>query len=122
MRPAQDCGTGIMKRSLILLSARSLAGCAVSAGGLLEGEVDGTWYSERSPLELEGCMAEAMSGNNNLIPVSDTHWAVTRVTGYGFPNVRWDFIEQADGRTLVELRSSVAVTTGEGDLEGCLGP
>ena len=108
-----------MKKIFALTALLSLSGCAWSAAGLGKADIEDTYYSDKAASDLAGCVSSNLMGSNPAFTEGEGHWVVVRNNGYGIPTVRWDFIEQEDGRTLVEFRRSVAIMSGEGKAESC---
>lgn len=107
-----------MKKAVILL-ALLLPGCAMSAAGMAEDEIDLTLTSAKAPDIIAGCVASNLMGFTDSIRLGERHYMVVRKNSFGAPIVRWDFIG-GETETRVELRSSLPVNHGTDDVRRCL--
>lgn len=96
-----------------------LAACATSAAGLRDSSVEQTFTSAKPPEQIANCAADRFRGGGQIMREGD-RFVVTRRNGYGAVTTRWDFIPDGQGGTRVELRTSIPINAGTGDVRRCL--
>lgn len=107
-----------MKKLILLIAPAALAGCAMSAKGLGETNVEMTLESEKSSQAWATCVAEALAGNTQLRNDGDHYW-VLRYNGYNVAVSRWDFRPQPEGGSRAELRATISINTGDEKVRAC---
>lgn len=108
-----------MRITIALVAALSLSGCATSSSGLARLDADQSHISAKPPGVVATCVVETLIGENHIRNEGEHYW-VLRVNGYGIPMIRWDFTPRPDGGTLVELRATVNVNSGDEKVKACL--
>lgn len=107
-----------MRAALVLVSALAVSGCATSAAGLAESDVEMTLFSEKSPQAWATCAAESMIGSVDLRN-DGTNWWVLRSNNFQTPVARWDFTPVAAGGSKAELRATISINTGDERVKAC---
>lgn len=103
----------------IVAVASLLSGCATSSAGLYRTAVDLRLESDKTPQQVATCAAETMIGNPDLRNEGDHYW-VLRTNGYAIPVARWDFMPRPGGGTIVELRATININSGDERVRACL--
>lgn len=106
-------------RTLLLAPLMGLAACATTSAGLADTNLEETFASTKDPDEVATCAANRMRGDEQVVRDGDRYWFVRRNT-YGAATTRWDFIPDGNGGTRIELRASVPMNSGAGDVRACL--
>lgn len=101
-----------------MVSAALVSGCATTAAGLADAEVDASLTSDKAPREIALCAAESFNGNPKLGNDGDHYW-LTRSNTYGATVTRWDFRPRQGGGTDIELRASIPVNSGDEKVRAC---
>ena len=107
-----------MRAALAILSAVALSGCATTAAGLLNSNVEQTIESTKSPQQFAECVVDNMSGQTDIRGSGD-HFYVLRFSGYQMPYARWDFRARPGGSVAELRRINISVGSGEGDVRAC---
>lgn len=94
------------------------AACATTASGLAETDVERTFESAKAPQQLANCVADRLNGDTEMRNDGDHYWVI-RKNGWGAAVTRWDFRPSPTG-TAVELRTSIPINAGVGDVRDCL--
>lgn len=105
-------------RKLVAALSLGLCACATTAAGLAESEIEETYTSAKAPSTVATCAADRMRGGAEVRNDGQHYW-VLRNNGYGLPVARWDFYP-SDGGTRIELRRSIPINSGSGDVRACL--
>jgi hypothetical protein len=106
-------------KGLAVLAGLALAGCATTSAGLYESKVEMILESARPPQEVATCVVERLRWSVQMRNQGDHYW-VLRLSSYGSPTVRWDFLPQDGGGTRAELRMSIPIASGEDRVRECL--
>jgi len=106
-------------RLLAALLSLGLSACATTSAGLYESDVEETFTSTRAPSTVATCAADRMRGDTDVRNDGGHYWVVRKNT-YGVPTARWDFYPAESGGTRIELRQSIGINAGVGDVRACL--
>lgn len=95
-----------------------LSACAASPGGMLEQRALETYNSAKAPIQVSDCLSQSLRGEKKSGNDGSRYW-LTRENAYGTV-VRFDFIANPSGGTIVEYRSRLKINNGLDKLRGCL--
>lgn len=106
-------------KKLLIAPMLGLAACATTSAGLADSDLEETFASRKAPDEVATCAANGMRGSEQVVREGERYWFVRRNT-YGAAVTRWDFIPDGNGGTRIELRASIPMNSGAGDVRRCL--
>lgn len=106
-------------KSLILVAALALAGCASNQGAMLEQSALQTFSSAKKPGEIASCVQQSLNGGPTMGTDGTKFW-VTRQSAMGTA-VRYDFVPAPTGAgSIVEYRSRLKINNGLSKVKSCL--
>lgn len=74
--------------------------------------------SSKSPKAVAVCAVDRMKGDADLRD-DGTNWWVLRSNSFGVPVTRWDFRPDGNGGSIIELRTSININSGDEHVKAC---